>query len=145
MTNQISFRGKNVKLAIMIAAVSSFIIMIHITTLQPAVAQASPPAQRIIDIVHSNCEQLTTSIGFEGVLPAECVALKYESPNLVVLDAKMFLVDTTDTSRSVENDLIWQAVEAFIALQGYSVDSIVLSSAQRNEPNPDEFIVVMSK
>jgi hypothetical protein len=106
--------------------------------------QVSPAAQNIIDIVHSNCEQITTAMGME-VLSSDCVALKYETPNLVVLDAKMFLVDTTDTERFIENDLIWQALEAFIALHGYSVDSVVLSSAQRNEPNPDEFIVVMSK
>jgi hypothetical protein len=84
-------------------------------------------------------------MGFEGVLMSDCVALKYESPHLVILDAKMFLVDSTDTERSVENTHIWQAVEAFIALHGYSVDSVMLSSAQRNEPNPDEFTVVMSK
>lgn len=106
--------------------------------------QVSPAAQNIIDIVHSNCEQLTTAMGME-VLLSDCVALKYETPNLVVLDAKMFLADSTETDRFVENDLIWQAVEAFIALHGYSMDSVVLSSAQRNEPNPDEFIVVMSK
>jgi hypothetical protein len=79
------------------------------------------------------------------VLLGDCVAIKHESPTLVVLDAKMFLVDLSEAGRSVENDYIWDAVNGFI-LQGYNVDSVVLSSAQvNNEPNPHEFTVVMSK
>ena len=58
---------------------------------------------------------------------------------LVVLDAKMFF-----GASNAENGFIWDAVNGFV-LQGYRVDSVVYSSAQRHEPNPDEFTIVMSK
>jgi hypothetical protein len=84
-------------------------------------------------------------MGYEGMFMTDCAVLNYESPDLVVLSGKKFLVDTIDTVRFSENTLIWQAVEAFITIHGYSVDSVIISNAQRNDPNPHEFIIVMSK
>jgi hypothetical protein len=98
-----------------------------------AQVQYSPAAQNILDIVHSNCETLTT-------LVTDCVAIKYESPNLVVLDAKVFL----NIESGGKNRFIWQAVDGFILL-GYSVDSVVLNNHGSDERNPHEFIVVMTK
>lgn len=119
-------------------------VILYVLVTEEVYAQGSPTAQNIISRVQSECERVTTGIGIELLL-SDCVALKHESPNLVVLDAKMFIVDSTETDRFVENDFIWQAVDGFRG-QGYTVDSIVLAGGQGNELNPQqEFIVVMSK
>jgi hypothetical protein len=125
-------------LPLLMAALLS--VMITTTTEEVyAQVQYSPAAQNILDLVQSDCERVNDSAGVE-ILPTDCVAIKHESPNLVVLDAKMYF----GGSNMYENSWIWDAVNGFI-LQGYNVDSVVLPGQGSNDFSQREVLVVMSK
>jgi hypothetical protein len=105
--------------ALIIAAASSFVIT-YITP-QPAMAQLlSPQAQQIIDDTHAYCERITS----EEESPRSCVGVPHESPTLVVLGGSLLLTGLGDAP--IDNVVIWQAVDGFIAL-GYSIDSVLLT------------------
>jgi hypothetical protein len=94
------------------------------------------PAQQIIADAQTQCSQEV------GVLaPLLCVSVVHESPNTVVLNGQLLLLE--GVTGYVDNPFIWRAVDGFRG-QGYTLTSAELSG-QGSQGNPHSWYIVLSK
>lgn len=96
----------------------------------------SAAAQQIIADAQTSCSR---EVGV--IAPSLCVSVIHESPNTVVLNAQLLVLEVA--TGYVDNPFIWRAVDGFRG-EGYTLSSTVLSG-QGSQGNPHQRYIVMSK
>ena len=100
---------------------------------------ATQASQQIVNTTRQQFE----GDGFVGI---SCISLIYESPNTLVFDGELLLIEIGSILQGGKywpNPYVWRAVDAFKA-QGYTLVSTELEG-QGSRGNPHSWNIVMSK